>query len=236
MTLLFNKKITVALLDDHPMIRHAFEVAAGKERDIDLSGSFGSSRELLNWLQTHHADVLVLDYILGSDEIDGLSLIKQILARHPQLKILLSSSMESLAVIRAAFISGIRGYMSKREETQNYFKAIRMIDSGQRFIPASIAMELTRLPIQKRHGDVLTPNLGADSDDEDSDFSQLTRLLTPREAEVIRCFLDGMQIVDIAAKLKRSRKTISGHKQAGMKKLGIASDLELFKYRSDLFK
>ncbi|NUU65467.1 response regulator transcription factor [Enterobacteriaceae bacterium BIT-l23] len=236
MTLLSNKKITVALLDDHPMIRHAFEMAAAKERDIDLTGSFGHSRELLNWLQKNHADVLVLDYILGSDEMDGLSLIKHILARHPKLKILLSSSMESLAVIRAAFISGIRGYMSKREETQSYFKAVRMIASGQRFIPATIAMELTRLPVQKRHGDVLSLNPGANSGNEGSDFAQLTKLLSPREAEVIRCFLDGMQIIDIAAKLKRSRKTISGHKQAGMKKLGIASDLELFKYRSDLFK
>jgi DNA-binding CsgD family transcriptional regulator len=61
------------------------------------------------------------------------------------------------------------------------------------------------------------------------------QLLTPRESEVLRCFLDGMTILQISAKLKRSRKTVSGHKQSGMKKLGIQSDLELFKYREDLF-
>jgi DNA-binding NarL/FixJ family response regulator len=74
------------------------------------------------------------------------------------------------------------------------------------------------------------------ADTDELDIEKLSKLLTPREAEIIRCFLDGMAIVDIAAKLKRSRKTISGHKQTGMKKLGISSDLELFKYRSDLFK
>ena len=229
-----DKKITVVLLDDHPMIRYSFEVAAAKESDINMAATFGHSRELLSWLRVNHADVLMLDYILNSDEMDGLSLIKQIQAHHPDLKILLSSSMESLAVIRAAFMVGIKGYITKREETSHYFDAVRTVAAGQRYVPQNVAIELSQVPTRKRDNSVLEmafmPDLG------EMDMEKLSKLLTPREAEVIRCFLDGLAIVDIASKLKRSRKTISGHKQSGMKKLGISSDLELFKYRSDLFK
>ncbi len=234
MSLLNDKKITVVLLDDHPMIRFSFEVAAAKEKDIIMAATFGHSHELLAWLRDNHADVLMLDYILNSDEMDGLSLIKQIQAHHPELKILLSSSMESLAVIRAAFMLGIKGYITKREETQFYFDAVRRVAAGQRYMPENIAVELSQVPTRKRDNALL--EMAFTAQPQDNDLAKLSKLLTPREAEVIRCFLDGMAIVDIADKLKRSRKTISGHKQTGMKKLGIGSDLELFKYRDDLFK
>lgn len=234
MSLLHDKKITVVLLDDHPMIRFSFEVAAAKEKDIMMAATFGYSHELLAWLRDNHADVLMLDYILNSDEMDGLSLIKQIQAHHPELKILLSSSMESLAVIRAAFMLGIKGYITKREETQFYFDAVRRVAAGQRYMPENIAVELSQVPTRKRDNALL--EMAFTAQPQDNDLAKLSKLLTPREAEVIRCFLDGMAIVDIADKLKRSRKTISGHKQTGMKKLGIGSDLELFKYRDDLFK
>lgn len=227
-----GEKITVVLLDDHPMIRLSLEMAASHYPDMQITGSFSHSHELLSWLQKNSADVLVLDYILGGDELDGLSLIKQILSRHPKLKILLSSSMESLAVIRAAFMSGIKGYISKREEAQAYFEAIRVINSGLRFITDNIESELSKIPVRKRDGALLDGPLYYANGEK---LSRLDTLLSPREAEVIRCFLDGMQVIEIAEKLKRSRKTISGHKQSGMKKLGLNTDLELFKYRNDLF-
>lgn len=231
MAVFHEKKITVVMLDDHPMMRFSFEVAATREPDITMLATFGTSKALMSWLAQNQADVLVLDYILGNDELDGLSLIKHILAHHPQLKILLSSSMESVAVIRAALQLGIKGYITKREETPGYFAAIRTLAGGKRSLPDDIATQLSQLPSRKRDRHILQ-----DETDEASRMTQLSKLLTPREAEVIRCFIDGMQVIEIAVKLKRSRKTISAHKQTGMKKLGIASDLELFKYRGDLFK
>jgi len=48
---------------------------------------------------------------------------------------------------------------------------------------------------------------------------------------VLRCFLDGMTVNEIAAKFSRSKKTVSGHKQSALRKLGIRSDNDLFKVR-----
>lgn len=234
MSMMNTPKIRIALLDDHPIIRHSFEIVAEHEDDMQVVGSFGHSSELSAFLRSNDVDVLVLDYILNNDELDGLSLIKQLLARHPHLKILLSSSIESVAVIRTAYMVGIKGYIGKREDTSVYLKAIRAVFKGQRYVPDDIATALSQVPTRKR--DEVLLEEGEFNRDNKQSIDQLARLLTPREAEVIRCFLDGMEIFEIAAKLKRSRKTISGHKQTGMKKLGITSDLELFKYREDLFR
>ncbi len=231
-----ENKVRVALLDDHPMMLLAMEIAIAKQADLEISGSFVNSRDLLDYLQQEHIDVLVLDYILGSEELDGLSLIIQILSRHPGLGILLYSSMENLAVIRAAFKRGIKGYLSKRESAPTLLYAIRVTGHGQYFIPPNIEFELAKMPSCRR-AMVDTVSLSVSLNPSNpSECSRLETLLSPREAEVIRCVLDGMRNHEIADKLKRSRKTISGHKQSGMKKLGINSDLELFKYHADLFR
>lgn len=234
MSLSETKHIRLALLDDHPLVRSSYELVMGKEPDMLIVGSFGRSRDLMNFLRNDTADILLLDYILDVNELDGLSLIKQLRLRYPDLKILLSSSVESLAVIRTAFMLGIRGYVGKREDASVYFQAIRSVAGGQRYIPQEIANNMAQVPTRKRDENLLDDI--ENTKGEAPPLAELSKLLTPREAEILRCFLDGMEIPEIAAKLKRSRKTISGHKQTGMKKLGLSSDLELFKFREDLFR
>lgn len=222
--------IRLAVLDDHPIICRSFDVLCADQDDLIVAGKFIRSKELLNWLQTAECDVLVLDYILQNDQMDGLTLIKHLLLSYPNLRILLSTSVDSLAVIRTAYISGVSGYIAKREDSASYLSAIRTIANGQRYIPNHIASELGQRSIHK------FPN-GLRIDKIRDNCKELfsARLLTSREAEVVNYFLEGMALVDIASKLNRSRKTISGHKQSAMRKMGVSSDLELFKYRDDLF-
>lgn len=53
--------------------------------------------------------------------------------------------------------------------------------------------------------------------------------MTSREQEVIRCYLAGMTITEIAEKFNRSIKTISTQKTTAFRKLGVTSNNELFK-------
>lgn len=55
--------------------------------------------------------------------------------------------------------------------------------------------------------------------------------LSVKEREVIRCFLDGLTVSDIAQKFGRSAKTISTQKSMAFRKLGVTSDNELFKLK-----
>lgn len=52
-------------------------------------------------------------------------------------------------------------------------------------------------------------------------------MLSAKEATVVRMICAGMSIAAIAERLKRSRKTISNQKNAGMKKLGARNEVEL---------
>ena len=54
--------------------------------------------------------------------------------------------------------------------------------------------------------------------------------LTTRELEVIRLYVSGMTINEIAARLNRSKKTISTQKSTAMRKLNIDREVDLFRY------
>lgn len=52
--------------------------------------------------------------------------------------------------------------------------------------------------------------------------------MTPREREVLSCFLSSMSVTKIAEKFSCSNKTLITQKQTGYRKLGISSDAEFF--------
>ncbi len=224
-----NKQVRVAVLDDHPMVRTVFELCLKHEPDIHLVGTWASSNELFNQLRSTVVDVLVLDFLLGERELDGLALVKQLRNHYPQQKILISSSMESPAIVKMVLSAGVKGFIGKSHNMQEITHAIRQVAQGRLFLSREVAYEVENLYV-----------MSEESLDDSLDFNnkgnmyEKVKTLSPREVEVVRCFLDGLSVSQIAVKFKRSRKTVSGQKQSALKKLGLRSDSELFKYSHDL--
>ena len=54
--------------------------------------------------------------------------------------------------------------------------------------------------------------------------------LSKRETDVVRLLAEGLTASEIAGRMGRSRKTISTQKVSAMRKLGLGTDMELFRY------
>ena len=221
-------QIRVAVLDDHPLILKALMHGISAENNMTLVGMFSTRTELFTFLSDQQIDALILDYHLADDDMDGILLIKHLRNSFPLLKILVSSTVEIPALVRLMFKAGVRGFIGKSEPHDNLMDAIRTVASGKFYITQKMQLEMDRIaePVKELQAYVETrkPNYPVDK-------SELLQQLSPREMEVIRCYLEGMTIAQIAAKFIRSRKTISGQKQAALRKLGLRSDLELFKLK-----
>ncbi|MBS0905362.1 response regulator transcription factor [Pantoea dispersa] len=216
----------IAVLDDHPLIGKAMQYRLAQEPQLDLAGAFAQRQQLMTFLQRHPLDILVLDYMLGEDQLDGLQMVKQLRLHYPQLKILVSSAVEKPAIVQLLLKAGVQGFVGKSHDQEVLIDAIHQICRGKRFLTPDMMLELDKFQESDREmHDYLTPRQAGD------DISLLLRELSPREIEVIRCYLDGLSITQIAGKYARSRKTISGQKQTALRKLGLRSDLELFKYK-----
>ena len=69
------RPLRIAVLDDHSLIQLALELRLTREADFKVVGVYSNSRELLESLSESEVDLLVLDYVLGDNELDGLNLL-----------------------------------------------------------------------------------------------------------------------------------------------------------------
>lgn len=222
-----GKKIYIALLDDHPIVRKGLEIIFSQEPDFELKGSFASRIELINFLRSNRVDVLILDYLLGDEDIDGLPMIKQLMSNFPWLKILISSTLENTAIVRMALKAGVRGHIGKSRDASEVVEAVRRVAAGHICLSESMEKEFYLIS---------EPTTSGNGEDEQQVIDGIGRLdqLSVRELEVLRLFLSGMSVLQISEKFSRSRKTVSGQKKSAMKKLGVKTDPELFLWHDQL--
>jgi len=228
-----HQSIRIVILDDHAVVRHGVAAYLAEQPGIQLVASFAKSRELISWLERNVVDVVLLDYALGPDEIDGLNLVKLIGTRFPDCKIVMISSSDAPATINMTMRAGALGFCGKSENLRELSHAIHVVASGRSYISSELAAKvMMSTTIDQRSRE---PNPPAPDDLEVGRAGLSSNLgLTPREHEVLRCYLAGMTVSDIALKFSRSCKTISAQKQSAFRKLGIRNDAELFASRKML--
>jgi len=218
--------LRIALLDDHALIRDALKIRLSLETDFKVTGIYTKSRDLLEGLHNEPTDLLILDYQLTDGEVDGLRLIQSIRIQHPDLRIVIFSSLERAATVNMCIRAGANGFVGKSQETDELLRAVRMAALDRIYLAPAIAAELEKLPIPQ------SAEIDHDFDGDQAlvDYPELS----PKEREVLRCCLEGLSVSQVAIKFSRSRKTISGQKQAAFRKLGIKTDTELFKLQVHL--
>lgn len=213
------KRIRIALLDDHAVVRHGLANTLAAETDFEIVGVYERSRDLIAGLAKDPADLLLLDFSLNPDELDGVSLIRALRVKFPACHILILSSHHDPATVGLAMRVGARGFVGKGEEMAQLVKAVRKVAGGTVYLNADMTYRLA---------EAVTSTAGVQSEAPDP---LVQAELTSREQEVIRCYLAGMTVSDIAEKFNRSIKTISTQKTSAFRKLGVTSNNELFKLK-----
>ncbi|MFO2463021.1 response regulator transcription factor [Pseudomonas sp. 15FMM2] len=212
------KPIRIALLDDHAVVRHGLANTLAAEAGFEVVGIYERSRDLLRGLSEAPADLLLLDFSLSPEELDGVSLIRALRVKFPQCHILVLSAHHDPATVSLAMRVGARGFVGKGEDMTQLVKAIRKVASGAVYVSTDMTYRLAETVTSVVRKDV-----------SEAPGALVQAELTSREQEVIRCYLTGMTVSEIAEKFNRSIKTISTQKTSAFRKLGVTSNNELFK-------
>jgi two-component system, NarL family, captular synthesis response regulator RcsB len=207
-----DKHIQVIVADDHPVIRMGIEAMLDDLPSIERVGSVADSTQLIALLNAQPCDILITDYAMpGGQYGDGMELIAFIRRCYPDLRIVVLTGMEKLALIRSLMAHGVNAILSKTDDLSHLRAAIQATRIGRRYHSPGIASILKTVPPTAGHA-----------------------RLSQRESEVISLYVGGASISAIAEKLERSKQTISTQKVSAMRKLGIESDADLFKYAIEL--
>jgi len=204
-------KIKVVIADDHPAVVEGIKQAI-TVNTIEIMDTARNSTQIIELLDKGMADVLVTDYAMPGGEFgDGLPLFEFILRRYPGVKIVVMTMMDNPGVLRTLISLGVRCIISKSDDASHLIPAIHIASSGAQYFSPTVNAIVEALD--------KPPSAGG------KEVS-----LSKREAEVIRLYVSGAKINDIAAQLHRSKQTVSSQKNSAMKKIGVTSDADLFKY------
>ena len=112
--------ITVALIDDHLIVRSGFAQLLGLEPDLQVVAEFGSGSEALAGLPGRGVQVCICD--ISMPDISGLELLSQL----PKgMAIIMLSVHDSPALVEQALNAGARGFLSKRCSPDELIAAVR---------------------------------------------------------------------------------------------------------------
>ena len=203
--------IRVAVADDHPAILFGVRHEFASNRSILVNGLARDSSDLIALLNRVSVDVLVCDYAMpGGSHGDGTALLSLIQQRHPQVRIVVLTMIENPAILQV-LMQEVRCVVSKADLMSHLSLAVHAAFANGHYVSPTIERILrTATPARRKRSDE-TP-------------------LTPRELEVVRLFVSGLTVNEIAARVQRSKKTISTQKTAAMRKLGLERDLDLVHY------
>jgi two-component system, NarL family, invasion response regulator UvrY len=195
----------VMLVDDHAIVRSGFRRLLDQYPAIEVVAEADSAERAYRDYLEFLPDVLVLD--LSMPGTGGLEIMRRVLARRPEARVIVFSMHEDAVLAARVMRLGARGYVSKSNAPEVLAQAVIEVAAGRQFLSPDIA-----------HSVALFKLAGEDDP---------LKLLTSREFEIFQQLVAGRPAPEIAKALNLSGKTIANYHTSIKQKLGVASDVEL---------
>jgi DNA-binding NarL/FixJ family response regulator len=195
----------ILLVDDHPLLLEGLERLINSEHGIRVCGMAGNVQQALTMVETHQPDLVITDLTLPGR--NGLELIKDLAATHPEIPIIVLSMHDEMIYAERVLRAGGRGYVMKDTPPECLLDAIRAVLGGGVFASHTVTNHLLRsLTGGKAHAKPGFP----------------LECLTDREMEVFELIGHAKSNHEIATALGISPRTVDAHRSHIREKLGLA--------------
>ncbi|NDJ75875.1 MAG: response regulator [Chloroflexi bacterium] len=188
--------ITIALVDDHPLMLKIVQQELARELDFDIAWTCAQSGEVLARVADDPPDVLVLDLSFSGQAFEPVTAVRDLLARFPRLAILILTAHDDPVWIEELVQAGAKGYVVKSEDfSLKLADAVRAVAQGRTFLSPTAVLGLST--------------------------ARQKYTLTPRERAILRLAAQGMPNPEIAQALSIADGTVRNHISNIYAKLGV---------------
>ncbi|MBA4376964.1 MAG: DNA-binding response regulator [Anaerolinea sp.] len=202
--------VKTLIADDHALVRAGLRDALNNLPDLEIVGEVSNGPELMSALDNLHPGLLVMD--VNMPEFEPVAAVKRILARQPELKILVVSAYDDDSYVTGLLSAGVRGYHLKDQPLSDLQLAVRRILDNGRWI-----------------SDPLVNRLVQHHTAESSKALELTR----RQREFLYLLTQGYNNHKIATLTDLSIKTVENHLTALYRAICVESRLEANKFANE---
>jgi NarL family two-component system response regulator LiaR len=200
---MMSKKISVLVVDDHPIVRQGLADLISIEPGMALVGEAVDGEEAVRKAYALLPDVIVMDLMMPRK--DGIEAIRDIKAAGIDARILVVTSFAEDEKVFAALKAGALGYLLKDSAPSELLTAIRDVYRGESSLHPTIARKLIH---ELR---------------EPSDLPPTEDPLTEREVDVLKLVARGLTNHEIGEQLYISDRTVGTHISNILGKLHLAN-------------
>lgn len=209
--------IALAVVDDDPMVRAALGMMLGGDSGISVVAEAGDGEEALRVVPESGADVVLMD--IRMPVRDGLSATEELLARRPDLKVIVLTTFDTDDMVLRALRIGAAGFLLKDTPPARLVEAIRTVASGQPMLSPSVTAQLIAA--------VTRDDDGSADHDRTRTAQEALAGLTERERDVADGVARGLSNAEIAAELYMGVPTVKTHVGRLFTKLGVENRVQV---------
>ena len=202
----------VLIVDDHPIVREGLRSIMDGEDDLTVCGEAETVREARTAIKELHPDAVITEFSLKQG--DGIELVRDVRAHHPQLPILVLSSHDEAIYAERMLAAGANGYIMKQAASEQFLGSLRQVLDGHIYVSEAV-------------GNNMIHKFAAGGPPKSA--NPIDRL-SGRELQILNMIGKGMSTRETALALHLSIKTIESHRQRIKRKLNLNTGTQLVRF------
>ena len=188
------------IAEDFKMIRQVFEDTVREAENYELSASFPTAVQAMDWCEKHPVDLVLMDVLIPGS-MNGLDAARHIKKVSPKTKIIVVTSMPELSYEKQAREIGVESFWQKEVQEQSLLEIMNRTMAGESIYPGYQPKIMV--------GEAFSTEF------------------TEREIDILKELVTGASNAEIAEKLGLKEPTVKMHVKNMLQKTGYRSRLEL---------
>ena len=208
-----SKKVSVAIADDHSLLRNALAKLINTFEGYSVIIEADNGKDLRTEITQHNnliPEIVLLD--VNMPGMDGFETTQWLHKNYPQIKVLALSMLSDERTIIKMFRLGAKGYLLKNTDPAELKEALDSVMNKDVYLSEYVSGKL----VSGLHQDAEAPIKEA--------------VLNEREREFLRWTCSELSYKDIAEKMFLSPRTIDDYRQSLFNKLKVHSRVGLVMY------
>jgi len=204
-------KITIVVVDDHPLFRQGVVDSFSLEQDLEVIGQAASGEEAISVVRDLNPQVAIIDVNLPG--MNGQQVMRQIVSEKLPTRVILLTAYDDHEQVVHSMRGGAAAYCAKDVLPEKLVETIRDVAGGKYVV----GEQILDLPDLEHWLAEQTENAMKPYGDPGEPFYPLSE----REMEVLTFVTKGLSNKEIASMLRISHQTVKNHVTSILRKLGV---------------